>query len=149
MRHFETTRQGIGLAEECDAFLLGDLAEYHASRALTVPAWEWMNVLAHGSTERLRAVRDVVDCPFEEARPWCEARSFLATVVLEVAERHCTLSDLQRDVLVPFELQLASFNRTLAWGPSWWAVTTQTVLDRHCADLRQRHTHTVGDGRVG
>jgi hypothetical protein len=43
------------LAAECEAFLAGSLAETLSDVDGRVPAWTWMNLLAHGTVADLRA----------------------------------------------------------------------------------------------
>jgi hypothetical protein len=39
---------------DCEAFLLGQLAEYKEAHYQYVASWEWTNLLAHGSEDDLR-----------------------------------------------------------------------------------------------
>jgi hypothetical protein len=41
------------IALECEAFLLGGLADYWDAKGMEVPVWAWMNLLAHGTARRI------------------------------------------------------------------------------------------------
>lgn len=99
------------LVAECEAFLSGryadDLMEAHEA----VPAWTWLNLLAHGSEAELRGAASAGAVMLSN---WSRARSFLAGEVLDRVDIGAvTLDALQRDVLIPLELDLA------AHDPRW------------------------------
>jgi hypothetical protein len=127
-RHY-SRRSGIELVTECEAFLQGRLAESLEIRAESVPVWAWTNLLAHGSERYLRAegarARRPSGGPDAE---WRLARSFLATEVLYCAHLHGSLAELQRAVLVPLELKLASSTEVASWRPGRWAATVERAL---------------------
>ncbi|HLI15763.1 MAG TPA: hypothetical protein VKV23_06905 [Acidimicrobiales bacterium] len=99
------------LLAECDRFLDGSIAEVLSEADGSVPAWAWMNCLAHASRQRLHALAerpaDVADRP--ELWAWHRTVAFLAEEVLLTAERSATpVEALQRRVLVPLELRLGA-----------------------------------------
>jgi hypothetical protein len=107
------------LVAECEAFLNGVMAETLGELNGRVPAWTWMNLLAHATAADLEAAR-VSPSPTLGglAGDWRRARSFLAGEVLDlVATGQTTLAALQRDVLVPLELDLVSRHATARWRP--------------------------------
>jgi hypothetical protein len=106
--------EAAGLVEECEAFLAGTYAELCESRGERVPVWAWMNLLAHGTEEQLRT--NVV--PHTSGSHWHQARRFLAGELLDASTSgRVSLADLQRDVLVPIELDVLSCRGADQWQP--------------------------------
>lgn len=115
--------------DDCAAFLDGSLAEYRAEHGQPVAPWEWTNLLAHASEETLRDQLDPRGD--EEVSPvaWRGARSYLIQEILDLAsEQHRSLSDLQRGLLVPFELDLAADPDVQHWSPTTWLIAVDAVL---------------------
>jgi hypothetical protein len=115
------------LVEECEAFLEGRLVERLVDIGAPVPAWAWTNLLAHGTPEQL------ADPPIHGRRPgcalwaWSQGRALLAAEVLDRAAASGTLRTLQREVLVPLELELMS-DASIAIGavrPNRWVSLLQ------------------------
>jgi hypothetical protein len=105
------------LVAECEAFLAGRYAEHLEARRLRVPAWAWVNLLAHGTVGELEAARHVTADDGSPSAQWRAARAFLAREVLEAAAAaDTTLADVQRRLLVPLELELMGWPAAL-WGP--------------------------------
>jgi hypothetical protein len=98
----------LKLVAECEEFLKGRLAEQWAKEDRHVPAWAWINVLAHGSASRLETLRDGELGALRAGEPsWNQALSFLASAVIGAAQAAgCRIDKLQHDVLVPLELEL-------------------------------------------
>ena len=114
MRRRERSRREDGLADECAAFLTGTLTDRWEADGLAVPIWAWTNLLAHGSTEMIEYA---VTRPGRHrllTRCWWIARAQLADLILEITDR-TSLSELQRSVLVPLELELASRTDVPFW----------------------------------
>lgn len=105
------------LIADCEAFLAGRYAEHLEARGRRVPAWAWVNLLAHGTGDELAAARHLVQDGTDPRSQWRAARAFLAREVLEAAvAAGTTLDDLQRRVLIPLELELMGWPAAL-WGP--------------------------------
>lgn len=83
---------------------------------LRVPDWAWLNVLAHGSQDDIRALANG-EPPWRissDTSVWHEALSFLAEELISQATRQGrALAVLQRSTLVPLELELACPKGTL------------------------------------
>ena len=118
------------LVREAEAFLSGSLALERARNGIHPADWEWVNLLAHGTQAQLLRLAlgpppppDTPTCELQ----WLEAVRFLADEMIKlVTEGRTTLAALQRSVLVPLELELASRNfHTPLPGP-----TVKTVLAR-------------------
>lgn len=125
-------------ADECEAFLAGGLVEYHLRRHEHVPRWEWTNLLAHGSDEALGReangkARRTAHLPTLTVsdKGWRAARAHLAALLLDRCEPGRTLADLQRTVLVPVELELASSRVVASWEPREWVAAIETTLVEH------------------
>ena len=134
------------LAGDCEAFMIGHLAERVARRGDPVVPALWLNLLAHGNED------DLVTCAaaFRPARGWgagrddqaiwCAARIYLANIVLETARACCGLIELQADVLVPLEADLAATFACRAWRPRDLVCSVETALEVH----RSWHSHAAG-----
>src|SRR5579875_3380858 len=122
-------RQTQAVVADAVAFLRGDLAERWEDELGYAPAWVWTNKLAHGTEAELRAEP-------EGTRPagggsgdrWRRARAFLAREVLESAARYGSLAALQRDVLVPLELELSSSSKASSYGVAEWVDSVEAAL---------------------
>ena len=117
MRKREQKSGSSILATECGAFLDGTLAEYWDERGVVVPVWAWTNLLAHGSEELIAESVVRPSRPRRAARSWRIARSYLAYQMLDLTDARCTLADLQRNVLMPLELDMAARPETGRWSP--------------------------------
>jgi hypothetical protein len=128
---------GSILATECGAFLDGTLAEYWDQRGVVVPVWSWMNLLAHGSEELICESVARPSRPRRPGRSWWVARSYLAYEVLDRVDAPGALSDLQRDVLIPLELEMAARPETVGWTPRHWVDTVDRALRDQRSTLEQ------------
>jgi hypothetical protein len=129
-------------ADDCEAFLVGRLAEYRMGRQQFVSVSDWTNLLAHGTEDDLRT---------EIAHPigrrprtvkaggnveWREARQYLVTTLLHRVGDEEDLKSLQRLVLVPLELELAA--GAMDWSPRTWVIEVNAAVERH----ERRHVQT-------
>lgn len=125
------------LVAESEAFLAGHLAEQmeldgYSGGDDPVPSWTWTNLLAHGQEQELREERAAVAAGrVDPSDEWRTARSYLAAEVMEIAELYAPLAEVQRAVLVPLELELATSPAGPVWGPRQWVVMVQTVLSQY------------------
>jgi hypothetical protein len=99
------------LCDEAEAFLRGTYAEHLESLGRRVPSWARLNLVAHGSEADLSALAGG-EHPWEASTigstGWHRMVSFLAADLLALAQAtDQTVSALQREVLVPLELELA------------------------------------------
>lgn len=98
------------LADEAEAFLSGRLVEYYLERGRDVPAWAWLNAVAHRSDAQLAAMV-LAGRPERvslELGRWYDARLTLAVVVLDIARySREDIAELQHDALIPLEIELA------------------------------------------
>ncbi len=128
-------RFSSGLSEECQTFLDGTYLLYLAANDKPVPGWVWINRLAHAEPYDIEALADGTDSSMK-ALPgraqWHGAVSFLATELLGVASAaHATVEQIQREVLVPLELQLAGENRRRWLGPDYVVSRALAALHNH------------------
>ncbi|MGA3222020.1 MAG: hypothetical protein ABSE77_23630 [Acidimicrobiales bacterium] len=134
MRHYtrwsrRRSRAEAELVKDAEAFFAGGLAERIESRIGTVPVWAWTNLLAHGTEDELGSESSRASPPWgDPAREWRQARSYLATDVLHRAEVNGSLAEVQRVVLVPLELKLASTPEVAGWSPGRWVMTVEAAL---------------------
>ena len=127
------------LVSECEAFLTGRYAPNLDAEHLPIPAWAWLNTLAHGGPEQITAQTLALDVHtwFDPRRAWEEALSYLAHEVLSLVEQgSCTLEEIQRSSLVPVELELAAVH-PWDWEPSEVVHMVLDALDESQARHRR------------
>lgn len=113
---------------DCAAFLLGGYAEYLEGRSVSVPVWAWTNVLAHGCRDDIDRAAAGARGGSSSTRKWRVARAFVAGEVLDMVGHGTSLTDIQRKVLVPLELELVSRRGVWAWTPQCWLDTVRAAL---------------------
>lgn len=114
--------------DECEAMLEGRGAEFHHDRGERVPAWAWINLLAHGTEADLRMVAS----ERVASGDWQEARGYLAEeLVCLIDAGLADLDRLQRDVLVPMELEAMREDTTSLARPPQIVVRVLAALDAH------------------
>ena len=103
---------------EFDSYLAGAYIDWLLRNNQPIPAWAWVNRVAHAPLDDLQELASGVDyspCSREGLEPWRIVTTFIASEVLATARDESTLAYLQQRVLVPLELHLAE---------SWWAAVT-------------------------
>src|SRR5262245_18668865 len=125
-RHSEEDSDPFGraLVDECEWYLSGAFAE-HCAADEQVPAWAWMNLLAHGEESELRALATdrAVD---DEGR---QALRYVAAELLDLAaDGYLDLAMYQRDVLVPLELDMFACPTFREWSAAQLASGLLTLL---------------------
>ncbi len=116
------------LAGECAAFLAGTLAEHWDERGIVVPVWAWTNLLAHGS---LGQIGECIAAPMESRRSapsWSVARSLVALEIFALTDEGMSLSELQAEVLIPLELELASRTDVSRWSAPRWSDAVDSAI---------------------
>jgi hypothetical protein len=121
---------------ECEAFLEGTLAEYWDEKGMAVPPWAWLNLLAHGSENQIRASIASPSRPRRASRSWRTARAYVAYALLTLVDAENTLADMQRSLLIPLEFQMADLP-DLRWSPRQWVDMLDAVLQGQQATLEQ------------
>jgi hypothetical protein len=121
---------------DCEAFLLGQLAEYKEAHYQYVASWEWTNLLAHGSEDDLRvelatAGRNREPSGDTANGAWRAARTYVATKLMMTVDSYHPLSDIQRRVLIPLELDLAASAQAARWRPYQWVMAVESELDSY------------------
>jgi hypothetical protein len=124
----------MDLGAECEAYLTGRYVEALEEHSEAVPAWAWTNLLAHGTEEDLLAEAIADRTGTVASRRWRAARAYLAVELIEATDRGASLSGLQKDVLVPLELMLASRAEAGRWDHRHWVDVVLKELAQH------RHT---------
>ena len=122
-------REGQVVVADAAAFLRGGLAERWEDELGYAPAWVWTNRLAHGTEAELRTESEGTRPPGgASGERWRRARAFLAGEVLESAARYGSLAALQRDVLVPLELELSGSAQASGYGLAEWVNSVESAL---------------------
>ncbi len=112
MRFPRRRRQEV--AESCVDFLDGRAAERLEERREAIPPWAWMNLLAHGTEDELRRTA----AGQLALTGWKRPRAIVASAILDLLEKGTwDLLDLQRTVLIPFELHVMRFPGPRARNP--------------------------------
>lgn len=107
---------------EFDAFLAGAYADWLLTRKRSVPAWAWVNKIAHATPDELRllATRPPPEGASADIVLWHQVTSLLAKeVLITVADDDAQLAWLQHNTLLPLELHLAHH---------WWATVVPVDL---------------------
>lgn len=115
------------LIEDTEAFLSGRMAEVLEARGDLIPAWAWINLLAHGDGLQLWAERQP-DIERAANRQWREARGYMAMEILELANLCGSLEVLQVTVLQPLEATAMSRPHDEIWTTREWFGWVGTAL---------------------
>ena len=121
------------LVAECEAFLSGRYAPCLASRGGSVPPWAWLNLLAHGEPDDIKALAngDPHWRGCSGASVWHDALSFLAQeMVAQAIRQNLLLAELQRLSLIPLELELAG-SREPSTSPTTFVGRVRHAIARH------------------
>jgi len=98
---------GTGVGDECEAFLAGRLARYLGAAGQPVPPVGWLNQVAHGTPAELSALARTSSMGTPPPSRWARTVGYLARSLLERSRETCrTIEELQRELLVPLELEL-------------------------------------------
>jgi len=128
------------LVQECTAYLVGRYAELVDGEGRRLPAWAWLNPLAHGSRNDLASL--AAQPPHWQgeggnAATWQRAVSYLAHEIwCVVHDEGVGLHDLQLRVLVPLELAMLS-DPAAVTTPSAFVGAVMEVL--HQRDAHRSH----------
>jgi hypothetical protein len=91
------------LSEECEAFLSGSYRALLEANGWPIPAWAWLNGLAHGDLSEVERMASRSD-------PSCGPDACVADmanqVLVAIARTTATLATLQQRLLVPLEMAL-------------------------------------------
>jgi hypothetical protein len=132
---FEEGRyEGKALARECEWFLAGRMAEHIFLNGGTVPLWAWMNLLAHGTLEDLQDRPGTFPETHPSVDPWVAARRYLADEILDVVAGGSPLLTVQREALIPLELELMHAPADLC--PADWVGLVTAALEHRAARRR-------------
>jgi hypothetical protein len=104
----------VAMVQECEAFLAGAYAELMLDRDAPVPVWAWMNLLAHGTEDQLRACAHTAP----SLHRWRQARAYLAGELVNLVDRGALcLPEFQSQVLIPLELDVMDCPASQSWSP--------------------------------
>lgn len=101
----ERTSAARSIADQCDAFLSGRYRTILVERSRPVPAWAWLNPLAHGDDEMVAALARMP--AWDDSPEACVARLARRTL-LKMRDEHVSLAEVQHAVLIPLELALTA-----------------------------------------
>jgi len=107
-------RASATLDHEFDAYLAGVYGQWLELHNRQVPAWAWVNRVAHATVDELEQLsrgRHISPDDSETILLWQHVLTFLAKEILDVAPTERELLELQLTALIPLELDLAKH---------WW-----------------------------
>jgi len=109
-------RHAKELATQAQDLLAGKSLSWYRRRGVTAPTWALVNLLAHSSYDEL--VRMAKGSTSATPGSWDEALCGLASELLRMQMAGGQIPDLQRQALVPLELDLLGGTRTPPTSPT-------------------------------
>ncbi|SRR5581483_5211648 len=130
-------QQADELIVECERFLAGRSAEYLAGNGRPIPAWAWLNVLAHGDETRVHTIATTLrqSDTHERVTTWGQALGRLADEILECAAVVGSVHTVQLATLVPLELRLMANREMAGLGPADLLARARAALRHHPSAL--------------
>ena len=102
-------RAGARLVRELEAFLSGSSEDWFFTRGQHIPAWAYVNKVAHADPDRLGQLAAWAPNEPSHCHGWREAVAILARDTIEAGARDPrAIRRIQLDSLVTLELQLIS-----------------------------------------
>ena len=126
--------EGLTIADECEAFLAGQLVEYLVARGRAVPSWAWLNKLAHAGPDELDRIAAGVPAYGRgpEYAAWNQSLTVLAADLLDqVCRDVAALRGVQLRFLGAFELAAIATGSSFPLTPSLLVSVERAVLRRH------------------
>jgi hypothetical protein len=130
MRHYLRRRRESRLVvDEAEELLHGQAAEGYRRCGGRVPAWTLVNLLAHSSFDQF----SLITTRGARARhgSWEEALGGLARELIRLELSGTEIRSLQRDVLVPLEVDLLGGRRAAPATPDQLTSLVHQALDEH------------------
>lgn len=93
-----------GIADACAAYLSGSYRQFLVEQGRPVPAWAWVNRLAHGDRRSIEALAAAPD----DGTPAALVASIAGTLLRVVDQRGGSLASVQQQRLIPLEGRLAA-----------------------------------------
>lgn len=124
----------MNVADECEAFLWGRLVEWLIDEGRPIPTWAWLNKLAHATAEEIEAVAEgeVAYSATREFDDWNQAVTVVAGDLIEQVDGdESLLGNVQRTLLVPFELAAMQSGTSFPMTPALLVSISRAVLRRH------------------
>jgi hypothetical protein len=110
--------------------LAGDaLNLYKESGRRMAPAWAYLNQLAHSNVEDL--VRLARRCHDDRSSVWDETVSYLAAELLGFDGRPEAIVNIQREVLIPIELDVLAGRKDSLGAPPEFVSVVLRALQQH------------------
>jgi hypothetical protein len=100
-------RAGVRLVREVEAFLSGSSEDWFFTRGQNIPAWAYINKVAHADPDRLGQLAAWAPDEPSRCHGWREAVAILARDTIEAGDRDPrAIRRVQLDSLVGLELHL-------------------------------------------
>jgi hypothetical protein len=100
------------VAEECESFLSGGYLDRLNDRSVEIPAWAWINLVAHAAPARVEELSMAALGPStmraDHRAWWIVVRAIAERMVVTATESATTIEEIQSLTLVPIEFALMS-----------------------------------------
>jgi hypothetical protein len=119
-----------GILNEASALIEGDYLEYLLASRQPIPGWAWLNPLAHRSVPRVVQMARTATAGIDP-EGWSGALCSLAADVVHIGQTVEGVERLQREALMPFELELLAGQWRWPSSPSELVTMVESVLEQH------------------
>jgi len=130
------SRPAIDRAEEAVAYQEGRYADFLVLHDRPVPSWAWVNAVTHGNALLIASLALAESSPLGTPEPlsyWYEARKAMAEELMRVVtESRRPVEDIQHEVLLGVELELAATSDWYVRGPLETACAVFDALAAYC-----------------
>jgi len=100
-------KAGVRLVREVEAFLSGSSEDWFFARGENIPAWAYINLVAHADPDQLGRLAAWAPDESASCHGWREAVAILAKDTIEAGQHdHLAIRRVQLDNLVGLELRL-------------------------------------------
>lgn len=119
-----------GVLNEASAMVEGDYLEFLLAARQPIPGWAWLNPLAHRSVPRVVQMARTAAAGLDP-EGWSGALSSLAAEMVRMGGTVEGVERIQRDALVPFELELLAGRWRWPTSPGELTSMVESVLEQH------------------
>lgn len=131
-----SSRPAANQAEDVTAYHEGRYADHLVLHHRPVPSWAWVNAITHGNALLIASLALAESAPAGTPEPlcyWYEARKAMAEELMRVVtETRCPVEQVQQEVLLGLELELAASGDWYVRGPLETACAVFDALAAYC-----------------
>jgi hypothetical protein len=114
-KYVSTSRQSRTLIAQAEELLAGNSLRGYQKKGVAAPPWALVNVLAHSGYEELLGL--ITRASRTRLGTWDEALCSLAGQLVRMELNGRKIADIQREALVPLEIDLLGATRTAPRSP--------------------------------